>query len=811
MDGVKLTLDCAQAEFLTPERAVISLKGGELYVLTLIADAMRTVRGFNFDRSAGSVLTTCLAVLDNSYLFLGSRLGNSLLLQFTEKGSIDTSSLASMQAQIVNREQPPLKKKKVEHNDNALDFLASDVGDIHDIDLEVYGTRMDEINEVPNTITSYNFEVCDSILNVGPCGHVAMGEPAFLSEELKSNTKADPDIELVSTSGHGKNGALCVLQQTVRPQVVTTFELPGVTDMWTVEGMGSGNNGNQAEHSFLILSRMETTMVLQTGKEINELDSSGFFTDGPTVYCGNIGNDAFIIQVSANAIRLLKGSKMVQAIDLGNLQSKIVHVSNADPYIVLMTEEGKLVLVTLEPNHELRVAKANLKSKSKVITACAYKDESGLFTTETPEEVVSEESRRNLPSSAMTSSESASGKDGIIDDEDELLYGESAPSLFDKEKENNQNQNYNADKGIGKESFGSWKRFLSNPQATYWCLALRENGSLEIMSLPDFTLKYLIPNFYLAPNVLTDALFTSLPKMTGSGDQANLDIPKIQEIKMLALGDKKRRPLLMARTNDQELIIYEIFPYYDSGKLDKSQLKMRFKRLPHGLILRERKSKSKKERTLLNRCQIRYFNDIAGYEGVFICGQYPHWLFLTGRGELRAHPMSIDSSIPCFSAFHNVNCPQGFIYFNRRGELRICVLPTHLSYDAPWPVRKVPLRCTPHFVAYHLESKTYAVVTSTTESTNKVWKFNGDDKELVSEERDSRFPWPSIDSFHVQLFSPISWEAIPGTKLTLEDYERCTGMKHLYLTSEGLHSGEKVMFNFDLLRDSFLKYLDGFR
>ena len=36
MDGVKLTLDCAQAEFLTPERAVISLKGGELYVLTLI-------------------------------------------------------------------------------------------------------------------------------------------------------------------------------------------------------------------------------------------------------------------------------------------------------------------------------------------------------------------------------------------------------------------------------------------------------------------------------------------------------------------------------------------------------------------------------------------------------------------------------------------------------------------------------------------------------------------------------------------------------------------------------------------------------
>ena len=73
-------------------------------------------------------------------------------------------------------------------------------------------------------------------------------------------------------------------------------------------------------------------------------------------------------------------------------------------------------------------------------------------------------------------------------------------------------------------------------------------------------------------------------------------------------------------------------------------------------------------------------------------GPYPHWLFLTSRGELRLHPMSIDGSISTFAPFHNVNCPQGFLYFNRISELRICVLPGHLSYDAPWPVRKVPLR-----------------------------------------------------------------------------------------------------------------------
>lgn len=44
-----------------------------------------------------------------------------------------------------------------------------------------------------------------------------MGEPAFLSEEFSHNQ--DPDVELVTTSGYGKNGALCVLQHSIRPQV----------------------------------------------------------------------------------------------------------------------------------------------------------------------------------------------------------------------------------------------------------------------------------------------------------------------------------------------------------------------------------------------------------------------------------------------------------------------------------------------------------------------------------------------------------------------------------------------------------------
>ena len=88
-----MTLDCAQAEFLTAERAVISLKGGELYVLSLLADAQRCVRGFHFDRAAGSVLTTCLSVCHDNYLFLGSRLGKTLKVAFFTESAIRFSNL----------------------------------------------------------------------------------------------------------------------------------------------------------------------------------------------------------------------------------------------------------------------------------------------------------------------------------------------------------------------------------------------------------------------------------------------------------------------------------------------------------------------------------------------------------------------------------------------------------------------------------------------------------------------------------------------------------------------------------------------
>ncbi|KAI8813010.1 CPSF A subunit region-domain-containing protein, partial [Cladochytrium replicatum] len=88
---------------------------------------------------------------------------------------------------------------------------------------------------------------------------------------------------------------------------------------------------------------------------------------------------------------------------------------------------------------------------------------------------------------------------------------------------------------------------------------------------------------------------------------------------------------------------------------------------------------------------------------------------VSGKRILRVHPMHVDGDVKCFTTFHNVNCPFGFLYFNGQGTLRICQLPPQFAYDMDWPFHKVPLRGsrTARSITYHYESNTYVMTTTT--------------------------------------------------------------------------------------------------
>lgn len=105
-----------------------------------------------------------ICICENNFLFLGSRLGNSLLLRFTEKENHQVITLDDAGEPPVKRNKPDSAPDNSNDSEKVLDSLndcmASDVLDIRDPEeLEVYGNE----KQASLQITSYVFEVSYSI------------------------------------------------------------------------------------------------------------------------------------------------------------------------------------------------------------------------------------------------------------------------------------------------------------------------------------------------------------------------------------------------------------------------------------------------------------------------------------------------------------------------------------------------------------------------------------------------------------------------------------------------------------------------
>ncbi|KAL5061580.1 hypothetical protein RYX36_023317, partial [Vicia faba] len=75
-------LDAANATWLLNNVALLSTKTGELLLLTLIYDG-RVVQRLDLSKSKASVLSSGITTIGNSMFFLASRLGDSMLVQFS--------------------------------------------------------------------------------------------------------------------------------------------------------------------------------------------------------------------------------------------------------------------------------------------------------------------------------------------------------------------------------------------------------------------------------------------------------------------------------------------------------------------------------------------------------------------------------------------------------------------------------------------------------------------------------------------------------------------------------------------------------
>ncbi|KAI5632706.1 mono-functional DNA-alkylating methyl methanesulfonate n-term domain-containing protein [Phthorimaea operculella] len=582
-EGVCITLDAACVAPLGEGRLALSLKGGQLYVLTLISDSVRSVRSFHLDRAAASVLTTCMCVIEEDFLFLGSRLGNSLLLRVTEREnrmmfSVERPLQASIDLTISDSDRPqteqqPQKEKEKEAQkdapsdpaakkrrlDTLSDCIATNVIEISDKDeLEVYGSDI----RTSTQLTSYVFEVCDSLLNICPIGDISMGEPQLVG------SGGDTGVELVASSGRGKNGALCVLQRAVRDQLVTAFSLPGCVDMWSVLGESGietrdAHRDSEGSHAYLILTQEDSSMVLQTGEEINEVDNSGFMTGAPTVFAGNLGNNKFMVQVTTTTIRLIKNGNQVQSIQL---EWTAAYACTADPYICVVSTCGKALVLALREFRTNQTMTARLAPtrqpvphRPPLVKATPYRDLSSLFTSADIETVQVKGEFTGKKKGAKVKAEGF--KPGAVyelNDEDELLYGgDQTPASMASIMLAEQSKN----PGVPRRISRWWKKYLQEVKPTYWLFVVRNNGNLEIYSLPEMRLSFLVRDVVKGHREVKPTYWLFVVRNNG-----NLEIYSLPEMRLSFLvrdvvkGHREVKPTywLFVVRNNGNLEIYSL-------------------------------------------------------------------------------------------------------------------------------------------------------------------------------------------------------------------------------------------------------------
>lgn len=90
-------------------------------------------------------------------------------------------------------------------------------------ELEVYGSESQSSG--PSALASYKFEVCDSVLNIGPIKDMALGMPAFLSvSQLKESECGQPfalaDLNLVISSVSTQIWRFCEKLSNLRKAVL---------------------------------------------------------------------------------------------------------------------------------------------------------------------------------------------------------------------------------------------------------------------------------------------------------------------------------------------------------------------------------------------------------------------------------------------------------------------------------------------------------------------------------------------------------------------------------------------------------------
>ncbi|KAI9598078.1 CPSF A subunit region-domain-containing protein [Syncephalis fuscata] len=745
---LNISLDGAQiVAFLSPVRALLALSTGELYLIELVQDG-RSITDIHVGKVGASALASCGCRLGDQYVFLGSRMADALLIQYLE-------------AEENKKQQKSVTRRTGQYMDLDIDLYGESIATT-----AVSGSNANTKNDNENIKVNgqdtstlaklYDFRVCDSLPAIGAITGMAVARSVTNMEDMEEK-RDDRRLDVVMSTGYGKNGSLAIIRKSIRPADISEFELPGCRSLWTLRC--------QRERSS---------------------------------YC--VLQDTHIIQVDVIDVRLLNAeAKLVQLVPFSkeSSSSRIVSAQISDPYVLLISNMGRFAVLQVNATtSDLKLCQPlSLIKDRRVICGCICIDTTGQWkrwhqvaSTTTTKSTEKTKSLSNTATAIRANNNSHINGDMDMDDIDMELYGhttttttttatasdEVAPSTDMEltEETSDVNVNHVTDTSL-------------NPApTTYWCMLYLEDGSLEVLALPTMEHVMTISRFDLAPTTLVDAFLN--PKDTTPTTWPDATT-QLQELLAVHFGLDQQDMHLMAVNRSGDVLVYRPFiaNANDQADVAPNRLAIRFRRIPieskfkaphlSDYNLEGDKDDDQHER----RQRLVPFHNINGCSGVFLLDQqYSAWLIYTPHQCMHLYPM-LSPAVDSFTPFHNIHCSHGFLYYSQQ-TLHISQLPDGWNYDLPWPLRKVPLHRTVSRIAAHPPTEMVAVATSTPVPFH-----------MKDEPVDPNYPpitQPMVGAHALELFTPVTWEQID--RFEFETNERVLCMKCTTLATNQTLTGK---------------------
>ncbi len=230
---------------------LLSLKGGELYFLTLATGSNNTLE---LQRAGSTVLASEIVPVNDRFFVLASRISDSLLVEYQRtvnddvgKSSMTNGDSAAVEEAVAedeadmeiyglkpSKEEPEEVTAQPKEEDNTLTLTEKDEGTrgVYDDEDElgwVFDLSAEDEKKSKANIHKGNWQlkVKDTLPCFGPGMDLTVGLSPRHTEE---------SLDMVIAGGFAKNGCLAVVHQTVRPEDSTRFEATekGCKGAWTL-------------------------------------------------------------------------------------------------------------------------------------------------------------------------------------------------------------------------------------------------------------------------------------------------------------------------------------------------------------------------------------------------------------------------------------------------------------------------------------------------------------------------------------------------------------------------------------------------